>query len=1443
MASRTETPQTQGLGQGAEEMEPSQTALGMDPFAGRVLSHYRLQKRLAAGGMGVLYRATDLKLGRAVAVKLLARHLVGDATAKARFLQEARAASALDHPNIGTVYDIVEIEDELFIVMALYDGETLRQRLEKGRLPIGEAVGILRQVGLGLEAAHRAGIVHRDIKPANILMTTGGTAKILDFGVAKLLGESEVQMTQAGQPIGTVLYMSPEQLTGERVDARSDLWSLGVLAYEVLAGVSPFQTESNAATTKRILEDDPLSLATVPGVPGWLAELVSQLVRKNPAERPQSASELLKRLDNSAPACGEPVSSPSIGLWKTASAARQHSLVGQRLSHYEVRERLGAGGMGVVYRAVDLKLGRAVALKMLPPDLADDEKAKARFVREARSASALDHPNIGTIHEIGEDGPTLFIGMALYEGETLKQRLDRGRLPVEEAITLLRQMASGLAAAHAAGIVHRDIKPANVMLTKNGAKLLDFGLAKLVADRQAITVAGEAVGTLFYIAPEQLRGEQVDHRADLWSLGAVAYEMLSGVSPFRSDSPASTTMKILSSDPDPLISVPGISSALSGTISRLLAKNPANRIQGAEEVIAALDDVSGIRPIPVVRVRRRRRLVIAALVAVASAGAVVVLPITFSNLRLFPHAPRVSSKPSAPVQPVSLAILPFRNASGDPAMDWLGPSLAEMLRLDVGQSAYLRTVSADRVHQILKDLRIPANAQYDLETLQRLAEFSNAQTLVHGQYVRVGGQIRIDATLQDLKHQRIVPVKAQAPSEKELLQAIAQLAQSIQQNLSLSTDVLKELGAKSFQPYSKSVEALRGYNEGLEFSRQSKHLEAAKRFEAATQQDPEFALAYSRLALTYSNLGYDDKAERMSRKAMELRGKRPEAESYLIQANHARILNNTPKAIEAYENLAKVSPDDPDVQLNLAVLYEKTGALDQALKYYGQALERDPKNVDGLIGTGRVHIKSGNPRAALDDLNRALSLSIQLENDEERAAVLHATGMACKTMNRLDDALRNYQEALAIRRSLGQKRGIAASLNEIAQVDNRLGKSDEALKSFREALQLRREIGDRSGIGDTLLDLGVFYRTHGQPDEALKLYKEALQIERELGSESLQALLLNNIGNIYLGRTQYDEALSYYQNALQIREKLKAPGALGETLYNLAETFSSTGQYDRALKHYVRALELFRSTGDKLRAAIVSNGIGNLFGQQERYGAALGSREDALKTLREAQEHGYWMVVILRDYGHSLSEVGRYKEAQKNLEEALKLARELHDKTLIAQALDFQGTAFLYQGDLKSAASLFQKSAEMASGAEPRMLLLSEIHLAEVAIKEGRSPAAIKSLKSSAQEADRLGLKGLYAEASLGLAEAFLNARQFAAARAELEAALRTSEKLGMQAKLARGHYLLARTLQITGNAAETARHQAEASRILEEIQKEAKSDAILRRADLSSISTQPVKP
>jgi len=292
--------------------EATASASNVDPFVGRILSHYRIEARLGSGGMGLVYRATDLKLGRAVAIKLLSRQFSTSEDAKARFLREARAASALDHPNIGVLYDIGEEQGELFIVMALYEGDTLKQRLEKGRLSVDEAIATLRQILLGLEAAHRAGIVHRDIKPANILITSGGTVKILDFGLAKLIADSQAEtITQAGQAFGTVLYMSPEQLRGTSVDSRSDLWSFGVLAYELLAGTSPFRTDSSTTTMARIFNDEPLSLVAVPGVPDWLAQLVSQLLRKNPSERPQSAGEVLTRLDQveRAPAdLGEPVS-------------------------------------------------------------------------------------------------------------------------------------------------------------------------------------------------------------------------------------------------------------------------------------------------------------------------------------------------------------------------------------------------------------------------------------------------------------------------------------------------------------------------------------------------------------------------------------------------------------------------------------------------------------------------------------------------------------------------------------------------------------------------------------------------------------------------------------------------------------------------------------------------------------------------------------------------------------------------------------------------------------------------------------------------------------------------------------------------------------------------------------------------------------------------------
>jgi eukaryotic-like serine/threonine-protein kinase len=1135
-----------------------------------------------------------------------------------------------------------------------------------------------------------------------------------------------------------------------------------------------------------------------------------------------------------------PAPQPADAIAASLANLRPGSVFGNR---YEILRQLGQGGMGAVYQARDRELDRLVAMKVIRPELATRPDILQRFKQELILARQVTHRNVIRIFDLGEADGIKFITMEFIEGQDLKTLVaEKGKPSIEETVSILEQVCLALEAAHSEGVVHRDLKPQNIMVDKQGkVSVMDFGIARSI-EFGGMTQTGALIGTPEYMSPEQVQGEKADARSDLFTLGIIFYELLTGVLPYQADTVMGTMIKRTKERARPPAQLnPQLPQFLSDVVAKCLEADPQKRYQSAREIyddLKAWQAGAARRALhPVVRwlryAPRYQKWV---------AASVIIFLLTSGGYAVRQKLPfKLSLNSGAHVEPVSLAILPFRNASGDRAMDWLGPSLAEMLRSDVGQSASLRTVSPDRVHQILKDLRLPPNSEFDPGTLGRLAEFTNAQTLVWGQYLKVGDQIRIDATVQDRKRQRTIPVKAQAPSEKELLQAIAQLAQSIQQNLSLSSDLLKELRAKSFQPSSGSIQALRHYNEGLQSRRQGKNLDAARSFEAAIREDPEFALAYSKLGQTYADLGYDDKAEQFSRKAVELSEKLPEQERYLIQANHARIANDTAKAIESYENLAKVQPEDLEVHFNLGGLYESTGALDKARAEYAKVLARDPKQVDALLAAGRVEIKRGNPQRALEDLNPALSLAIQLENDEEKAAVLQAIGVAYKRLNKLDDALRNYQESLEIKRRLGQKRGIAASLNEIAQIQGRLGKPEAARANFNEALQLRREIGDKKGIGDTLNDLGYFYTDRNNYDQALKLFKEALQIQREVGNEKYQALCLSNIGLSYLSKGDYEDARTYFEQALQMRERFRVPGDIADTLHNLAETFTNMGQYDQALAQYLRALELRRSAGDRRGAAIESYSMGTLFEYQGRYGAALGSKEEALKAFRELQDRSFWMAEILSGYGHSLSQVGHNAEAQKSFDEALSLAREIKSQALVAQTLGFQGDAFFYRADFRAARLLFEQALQEASRTTDRhLVLLSKLNLARVAVEEGHSQTAINSLRALAQEADSLGLKYLSTESSIYLAEALMNTRQYPAARQELDAALRKSEKLGLKALLARSHYLLGRTLKLSGNAAEATGHLAEARRIADAIRQEAHTDDISKRSDLSPIYAGP---
>ncbi|MGA2457144.1 MAG: tetratricopeptide repeat protein [Terriglobales bacterium] len=1111
-------------------------------------------------------------------------------------------------------------------------------------------------------------------------------------------------------------------------------------------------------------------------------------------------------------------------------------------TRYEIVHLLGQGGMGAVYKARDRELDRMIALKVIRPEMAIHPEVLHRFKQELILARKITHRNVIRIFDLGEADGIKFITMEYIEGRDLASLMaEKGKLSFEETARIVEQVCLALEAAHAEGVVHRDLKPQNIMLDKQGkTAVMDFGIARSV-ESGGMTQTGMLIGTPDYMSPEQVMGEHVDARSDLFTLGVILYELLTGSIPYKADSTQAAMFKRTREVPRPPAEAdPTIPRFLSDVTVKCLQIDPALRYQSAREILQDLEAWRGGathgRPISIARrppapSASRKKWIVAGAAVVALATAGFVLRERFSS-----HWEQGASAPA-----VSLAILPFRNASGNPGLDWLGSSVAETLSTDVGQSAHLSIVSAERVSQILRDLRISPDTSLDSATLQRLAEFSNADNVVWGRYTRFGDQIRIDATIQDMKRKHTTTL-AESATETNILTAIDRLAGDIRSNLALSRSTIKELQGQSFKPSTNSLPAMRDYDDGLQLARRGNSLDAAKRFEAATKEDPQFALAYSQLAKTYASLGHDNDAERASRRAVELSDQLPPPEKYLIQASHEQIQRDYPKAIEAYENLAKAAPDNADVLFELAGLYEKSGAYDKAREEYTKVLTLDPKRMDALLAIGRVEVDSGNPQKGLEYLTRAQPLAVEFGNDEETSKILQAMGAAYAGLNKNEDALRNFRESLEIKRKLGLKTGIAMSLKDMADSEDLLGKPDQALNDYREALALYQELGDKAGTGDVLNDLAEFYVDHGQYDEGLTLFKKSLQAEIDVGNQSIQALVLSNIGNAYFFKADYQNARTYFEQALQLREKLKVPSAIADALHNLAETSSKMGQYDQAVEQYLRALDLRRSTGDKRGAAIESSSLGNLFSYQGRYGAALSAEEDALKTFRELQERGFWLAEILGYFGNALAQVGRSDDAQKSLDEAMNVARELKNQATTAEIQGYQGDNAFYRGDYQAAATLYDealKTASHASGLD--LILVSRFNVAKVAVRQGRFQSAASLLSKLSADADSMGLKYVSVECSIYHAEALMNLKSYEPARKELESALSTSEKLGLRALLAQSHYLLARDLELSGKAADAPEHYTQARKILDEIQKDAKTDSIVKRSDLRPIYAHSV--
>jgi serine/threonine protein kinase len=554
---------------------------------GKSVSHYRIIEIIGRGGMGAVYKAEDLNLQRMVALKFMSPELGRKPEAKARFLREGRSVAALKHKNICVIYEIAESDpDQLFIAMEYYQGETLREKLKNGPLELGKAINIAYQTTLGLAEAHKQGMFHRDVKPGNIMITDDDEIKILDFGLAKPL--SGTKITKTGVAMGTAAYMSPEQIEGEKIDTRTDIWSLGVMMYEMLLGYLPFEGKSDPEMVYAILNEEPKSFPpNRKDIPVDFISMINKCLIKDPDQRYHSISEIMDFLK-----MHDTVSKTS----RVLGSLDDDPLIGKSIDNYRIMKKIGRGGMGSVYRAMDVSLEKIVAIKSMHSVYDMDEEFIKHFMSEAKALAKLENTHIVHVYALRTTDEGTFIVMEYVDGTNLDQIIkEKGSIPWQMAVGYCRQMLRALHHAHKANVIHRDIKPSNVLVAKNGIlKLTDFGLAKIKKHSGVSTKTKFAAGTLYYMSPEQVRDPgTVDVRSDIYSLGMTFYEMLMGKVPFSDISSEFNVQKAILEDtfPEPAQLIADIPVQFSDIIMKAINKNPEDRYQSVLEILENMDDL------------------------------------------------------------------------------------------------------------------------------------------------------------------------------------------------------------------------------------------------------------------------------------------------------------------------------------------------------------------------------------------------------------------------------------------------------------------------------------------------------------------------------------------------------------------------------------------------------------------------------------------------------------------------------------------------------------------------------------------------------------------------------------------------------------------------------------------------------------------------------------
>ncbi len=1068
-----------------------------------VAGRYLLEHRLGEGGMGAVWRARDLELGRVIALKTIRPELSSDESLLKRFKQELLLSRQITHRNVIRIFDFIADGEMRYITMELVEGEDLRRALDRrGRLPIAETVAIVKQTAEGLEAAHLEGIIHRDLKPQNIMVDRRGQVRVMDFGLARSL--EQASLTQTVGIMGTPDYMSPEQVLGEEVDGRSDIFSLGLIFYEMLTGERAFAADSMASTLlKRTREPAHPPIDLNPAMPQRLSDIAMRCLEAKQSARYQSMAELIKDLAEQN--------------WVETPIDRADSgpLEPNRMlgSRYRVIKKVGQGAMGTVYRAIDLDLNRTVALKIVRGELLDDPKSLERLKHEIRLASRVSHRNVLRVHDLGEAEGLRFISMAWMEGDDLERLIRReGPLPEERILEIGEQLCLGLEAAHHEGVIHRDLKPSNILLDEKAQVCIaDFGLAQSVQVSPGSSTAAAVSGTPLYMSPEQVEGKDVDESSDLFSLGLILYEMATGELPYRGDSPITAMLRrVMEPAKNPKLVNPKLSDRLSTIILRCLERDPKDRYESVARLRAELHAVQAAMQPRVNAPSGAALLLWRRYWRYGIAGCCAVL--AMAGLLAWYRQHTQSSIGKTPKNGKYIAVLPFRALGSDPNIKFDAEALSEAVSSRLLSLGSVHPISAQALERV--DLTQPE---------AQIAKQVGANLIVRGSVQEANDKISIDVKVDNLETGKTVWNGQFGGVRNDLFTLQDQVSDKVAVALAGEPDE-KDLERTPMKP-TQDLAAFDLYLAGREILKNRRDVDAAKaalkQFQAASTKDPSFALAWTGIA-----------------------------DSSLLLYRLTKDSFWSAQAVAAAEEAERRNDRLPEVHFALGSAYTATGKNAQAVEEIQRALRFAPNSDDGYVRLGRAYMATDQRNASLAAFKKAVELNTYYWYNHKQLGVAYAQ------FGRYQDALNEFKEQTE------QNPQDASGFSNLGAIHYKLDQLKESIPQFKRALELHPSYDVYSNLGTVYLrlgrsaeaipmfekaveinpnqaiavrNLGEAYRAAGKSQKAAENFDSGIKLaysELQVNPQNTQALL--DLAICYAGTGNLQKALEIMRRARSI---------------------------------------------------------------------------------------------------------------------------------------------------------------------------------------------------------------------------------------------------------------------------------------------------------------------